>query len=388
MINKVKRFIPSVFKQLYKDVMGYSFIRNYFLTDSKKRVLISYINKPFFIKQNFVHTNFHEALAIADVFRSLDYQVDLIEYTKFKAFEPESYEVIFGLGESVEFALKEKIGKKKYPFVIWHGTGSNPFFSNPLTIKRLDYVYKRFGLLLPESTRFLYKVYPLSYVFSDLIILYGNQFTKSTYLDHTYSPIELINPTSYFNSYRLDRKFFTKENYIWFGSAGAIHKGLDILLDFFEKRSDLTLHICGELKSEKRFFNAYRRQLHELSNIKYHGFVDVKSDIFKNLMETCTFTILPSCSEGTATSVITTMANGGLIPIVTRNAGIDISDYGIFINEITLAGVTDAIDRSQKLTHKEIQNRSNQILCVAQECYTIENFSRNLKSILIKYLNK
>jgi galactitol-specific phosphotransferase system IIB component len=388
MIDRIKKITPVRLKEFYRDILGYSFIRNHFQSDYKRKVLISYINRPFYSKHSFAHTNFHEAVAIADVFDSLEYKVDLIEYTKLRPFLPESYDVIFGLGESVEFALRHRAGNNKNPFVIWHGTGANPFFSNPLTIRRLKNAYDHFGALMFESTRFLDKVYPLSYVFSDLIILYGNEFTKRTYLEHTYSPIETIGPTSYFNHFQLEKKAMAKENYLWFGSAGVIHKGLDLLIDFFEKRPDLSLHICGDVEKEVKFHNAYARHLYKLPNIKYHGFLDVMSNRFRSLMETCAFAILPSCSEGIATSVVTTMANGGLIPIVTRNTGIDHNGCGISIDEISLEGIEQAIIKSQELTLEEIKIRSNQIQEHALENFSIDNFKKKLTNILINHLDK
>ena len=231
-------------------------------------------------------------------------------------------------------------------------------------------------------------MYPLSYTYSDLIVLYGNEFTKGTYADHTYSTIETINPTTYFTHTPKTKTMASCSNYFWFGSAGAIHKGLDLLLHFFEKHPELNLHICGDLSREDRFYNYTKAKLLESPNIHYHGFVDVNSDRFKELMDAGVFSILPSCSEGIATSVLTTMANGGMIPIVTKNSGIDIHDYGILIEELTLPAIEKAIAASQKLSLEEINRRSAKIISHARQNFTIENFSENLKKILIKYLDK
>lgn len=387
MVESLREAIPNRFKEIYKDLLGINFIRNHFRTNFKRKVLISYINKPFISGNSFKHTNYQEALAIAEVFKSLSYDVDLINYTTFRKYNPSDYEVIFGLGEAVEYALQMRDGARKKPFVIWHGTGSSPFFSNPLTIKRLRHTYERSGKLFIESTRFLEKIYPLSYIYSDLIILYGNEFTLNTYRDHTFSPIELITPTTHFGHTPQSN---TKSNsdYIWFGSAGVIHKGLDLLLEYFTKNTHLNLHICGDVKREHRFYESYRDTITGSSNIKYHGFVDFSSPLFMELMTTGTFTILPSCSEGIATSVLTTMANGGMIPIVTKNSGIDLNDYGVEIEELSPNGIKKAIEVSQQLAPEEILRRSNRIVSYTLSNYTIEKFSKNMKYILSKYLEK
>ncbi len=44
------------------------------------------------------------------------------------------------------------------------------------------------------------------------------------------------------------------------------------------------------------------------------------------------FSIFPSCSEGQSGSVLTTMSLG-LIPIVTKEVGIDVFDKGFLIND-------------------------------------------------------
>lgn len=386
MVELLKKIIPNELKEVFKDLSGHNFIRNYYKTNFKKKVLVSYLNKPFVSKTSHVHTNLHEAVATAEAFHSLNYSVDLVNYTKSRNYDISSYDVVYGLGEAVEYALKNRQKRSKNPFVIWHGTGASPFYSNPTTITRLKSSFDESGMLFYDSTRFIEKMYPLSYVFSDLIILYGNEFTKETYSHHTYSPIELISPTSYFTHEPKPKIKPSDKNYFWFGSAGAIHKGLDIVLQFFFNHPELDLHICGDVKRENAFYEFYKLKISESANIHYYGFVDIASARFKQLMDIGAFSIFPSCSEGIATSVLTTMSNGGMIPIVTRNTGISIRDYGILIEEISPMGVEKAIAESQKLSLEEINRRSENIVAYAKQNYTIENFSKNLKKILNKHI--
>jgi len=175
---------------------------------------------------------------------------------------------------------------------------------------------------------------------------------------------------------------------VWFGSKGAIHKGLDLVLDFFLKNPDLNLHICGELQKESRFYEIYRKRILSSPNIRMYGFVDIMSEDFKKIMKLGVFSILPSCSEANATSVLTTMANGGMIPIVTRNTGIDIHDYGILIEELSPEGIEKSIHFSQTLSLEQVNNRSEKIFNYCQTNYTIENFKRNLRKILTTHTEK
>ena len=58
-------------------------------------------------------------------------------------------------------------------------------------------------------------------------------------------------------------------------------------------------------------------------NVVHIGFINLKSERFLNLMNEASFILFPSCSEGMASGVLTCM-NHGLIPIITKECGIDI----------------------------------------------------------------
>ena len=48
-----------------------------------------------------------------------------------------------------------------------------------------------------------------------------------------------------------------RRNILWFGSAGLLHKGLDIAVDFVLSHPEFTLHICGSSSGEKDFLDYY-----------------------------------------------------------------------------------------------------------------------------------
>lgn len=59
-------------------------LNNVLNSQSSKKVLLSYIQQPFIMRQfglvSFKHTNFNEAVAIAEIFEALNYQVDVVDY--------------------------------------------------------------------------------------------------------------------------------------------------------------------------------------------------------------------------------------------------------------------------------------------------------------------
>jgi glycosyltransferase involved in cell wall biosynthesis len=97
-----------------------------------------------------------------------------------------------------------------------------------------------------------------------------------------------------------ERGWNSNTHFLWFGGAGLVHKGLDLLLDYFYENPSLTLHICGPIESEPLFAQAYKKELYETENIIMHGFVDIRGQVFEEIIKRCAFVVFPSCSEGQA----------------------------------------------------------------------------------------
>jgi glycosyltransferase involved in cell wall biosynthesis len=165
-----------------------------------------------------------------------------------------------------------------------------------------------------------------------------------------------------------------------------IHKGLDLLLEVFKNNPNLHLHVCGPIDNEPGFKTCFYDDLYKTENIHTYGFVGLRSDVFNNLMKTCAFVIFPSCSEGGGASVVNVMANGGLLPIVTKEASIDINDYGIEIKGYNLKDVALAVDEANRLTVDDIRNRSYSCGEYVSRHHSIDMFSKTLKDTLQKVL--
>lgn len=359
---------------------------NVFNSTFQKKVLLSYISSVF-NKDNSIknhHTNFYKTYLFAEVLNELGYAVDVVDWTEVFNGDYNRYDAIIGLGESVEEAFKHV---KKPTKIIWFGTGCNPFYSNPVTVNRVIDFHNKHGLYLIESSRFIYKDWPLQHEAADWIILHGNCFSKSTFrknnIDVVKAPVYINHKSDFENKNWVN----AKSNYLWFGSSGLIHKGLDLLIDTFTNRDDINLHICGNLESEKNFYNYYKKTINKCSNIYYHGEIDIKSLNYKNILENCAFVIFPSASEGGAASVITCMANGGLIPITTKSADVDLTEYGIEIYQLSVEGIEDAISRSQELDTRDLINQSKLIIENTSKKHTFECFKKNIHDILKRILN-
>ena len=72
--------------------------------------------------------------------------------------------------------------------------------------------------------------------------------------------------------------------FLWIGSQGLVHKGLDLVLEAFARMPDLHLTVCGPIREEPAFEAAFRRELYATPNIETLGWVDIASPAFADLL--------------------------------------------------------------------------------------------------------
>ena len=384
-MNYLKLFVHKIIAGLgysvSKNPRKAKILVNVFNTSHNKTALLSYIRSVFENEEkinNSRHTNRLTTQIIAKTLNELGYNVDVIDCMDDFKESFDKYNLVIGLGKTLDNVLQMRNNASKTK-VIWFGTGCNPLFSNVITIRRITDFHKKHGKILLSSSRYIKEDWVLQHEFADWIILHGSTFAKATYRNENISTIHapvFIKHTIA----RTDEEWNSaKQNHIWFGSDGAIHKGLDLIIDAFAERKDCTLHICGNVKNENDFFNYYSSVITSAGNIKYHGFVNVESDEFKQILKSSAFVIYPSASEGNSPAVITCMANGGLIPIVTKNTDVDLNGYGLLINEFSATAVIDAINKSQKLTVEDLKKQSEVIIEETHRLNSFDHFKEDFK---------
>lgn len=344
------------------------------------KVLISYTVNPFISKKK-SHTNSQESMIIVDLFDHLGYQVDVIHYTNIKKLNYSDYDIIFGFGEPFENSFHDMCCKIKR---IYYATGAHVFHQNPAETDRVikfNQIYN--ANLLPQ--RIVPWCWTLSSSFSDYLVVIGNEWTVSTYRKFTNKPVLAVNATALINksSSIIKRDFSSaRKNFLWFGSAGLIHKGLDLCLEYFAKHPDYTLHICGP--KEPEFFRVMQASLQK-ENIVYHGFIDVSSEKFIDITSRCLFAIMPTCSEGQATALLTAMG-AGLIPIATRYTGINIEKFGYLISSLDTDAICSAIKTAQEQNVETLQEKSKTSMEYIQNNHTVDKFKKRLSRQLAKCL--
>lgn len=388
----VKKILPKSFEKIFftiKSHLDYRPIYNHYKTNYSKHVLISYVVTPFRRGSNIYHTNSVEALVIADIFNRAGYNVDISWFLSKKKIKYEKYDVIFGIGEPIERSFYQHSKKtKKISYV----AGMHPYYNNQASIQRVKEVYDKSGRLLMDSLRLMDQCWTAQFNLSDGIIALGNSSVGETYKKFFKGDVICI-PPSYIKTFDykivlLNKNFSSARlHFLWFGGSGCIHKGVDLLLDFFKNRSDIYLHICGPIKSEKDFVSFYHDELYKTKNIILHDFVSLDSEQFLHLIRTCAFVIFPSCAEGGGASVVNVMANGGLIPIVSKSSSIDVHSYGIEIPSLDLEGIGAAIDAALALSNGEIMKRSWDCAKFVAEEHSMTLYTSRLERAINKFIS-
>ena len=385
----IKRICLSFFKK--------KFIKNYCKCCEKKigQALLYYKTSPFlFEKFNFVdcsHTNNWEVLEIAKILNKLGFWVDIIDRSikskEIKVIE-DKYDIFIGIGAGNSGRHYPEIAKRvKRAIKILYATSQEPNVFNKALKKRYEYFFRRHpGAKLPYIG-FKTQVNMLQVIQNtDFIFCTGNKYTIKTYHKHGKPIYKIFVSTFPKINFSLKELYNRSQNkFLYFGGNRNILKGLDLLIESFAELPDLELYICTPAK-EKEFNLFYKSTLSRSRNIHWMGFVLVGEKTFNWLTSQCGYVILPSCTEGTATSVVTCMRKG-LIPIVTHNTGIDLGDFGYLIEDISIETLKSQLRKISRTPRKEFIRRSIKSY-FASFNYTQAKFSESFEKALIDALLK
>jgi hypothetical protein len=382
--NKIKLKIVSLVKRILQvqepvsPRSPYSFIQNINLNIEnklQKKVLISYITDPFNknIEGKIFHTNQKEAIQILYVFIKNNYAVDIchcLEEIALPEIAQKKYDLIFGFGKP----FLEACIANKNAFKIIYCTEAYPDFVKKQEQSRLNYYHERYGKKINVSRHGKFYL-PEQFTYANYLLFKGNKVTEASFPELPGIKKKVpIAPAPFVNLkyvYRERAIATTKNQFIWFGSFGAVHKGLDILVDVFAKHSEWKLIVCGLWKSEIEI-------LPQLTpNIIIKGFMDTNSDEFIEMVDSSSFVVLSTCSEGMSSGVLTCMSHG-LIPIVSKESGIDLTDEGLYFDDYKLPSIENKLiewsnkeDEALLQLHKKIftDSRNNYNLGVFTKCF-------------------
>lgn len=341
---------------------------------NKGDVLLSYITQPFNLEEDdplfYSHTNQWECKQIANAWVNHGYNVDIIDWDNATFLPKKDYSVFIDIHSNME-RIAPLLGKncKK----ILHITGAHWRFQNNAEKKRLSALKERKGIILQPRRQ----VPPSRGIeYADCATILGNKFTQGTF-NYSKKPLYPIPLSTTVQLPFFENKEFNKirKNFLWFGSSGMVHKGLDLVLDAFSELPEYHLTVCGPVNQESDFEKTYNKELYNTQNIQTFGLIDVRSNQFLNIIKENVALIFPSCSEGQSGSVITCL-HAGLIPIISYESGVDIDDFGIFLKKCSIDEIKDSIKICSAFSGNELKTMSNNAWQYAREKHTRDNFSR------------
>lgn len=356
-----------------------------------KNALVIYITYPFNLSIakpmfNGRHSKAMQAIEISNVLTQLGYNVDVIDFKEknFSKIAHNKYDVIFGMEPNFQ------IISKKFPEAvkIYYATGCYAGFSNQAEQNRLSYLKSRKNKTIGLRRQIAESDY-LEY--ADYVMCMGNDFVRETY--QSSFPKEKIHMINNFilNKIKHENKNFHEisKNFLWLGGYGALHKGLDILIDTFKGLEGYQLYIAGDLSKEKDFFDLYKKDIENSRNIHYLGWVKNDSKDFYNLCKNNTYIIYPSASEAHCGSVLNGMSQG-LIPIITKSTGIDINnETGYYINTFKIEELQQQIKEIVKSNNEStLNNRYRNVMELIENNYKLEFFKTSIKDSFQEILNE
>jgi glycosyltransferase involved in cell wall biosynthesis len=167
-----------------------------------------------------------------------------------------------------------------------------------------------------------------------------------------------------------------------------IHKGLDIAIDFAIEHPDYTLHICGGSRQESEFWNFYVPKIKANKNIHLHGFVDIESENFSQILSQCGILLNPTISEGGAVSVLNVLGNGALLPVYSKGTGLDIANAGVEVDEVTYDNFRKALLDVAALPTETIEKKAWDAHRLVKERYTLDNYRETMYRHIKEIINK
>ncbi len=380
-LKKIKGRVSKLIEKKY--------VKDYYKSNSGKKVLMCYVLKPFVNKSTRIlkmHQNRTAALILGKIFNDLGFEVDVVNHDNpniLRKFRKNHYHFIFGMGA----AFKEAMDTLSYGKAIFYATGLPAQISNRLEEARVQYVNEKYGSTFIPA-RHLYEEYE-DYSRIDEIVVMGNHNQIENYRKFYNGRIYLTNNLLVnFKDFKLEKNWpEAQKNFLFVGSKGKILSGLDLLLEVFKKREDINLHIIAGFDGEEDFLDFFYEDIFERKNIHYYGRNEIDSEIFNEVTQKCAACILPIAAGGQNGSALTCMSYG-LFPIISKNCNIDIPSGGIILKRLDEKSINQAINEYLALSSKRLQRICEETKKETLKVYNEKSFEKELRKVLSDIINK
>lgn len=389
LLNKVGEKARQIVRAQRVKLFGYPMLRNVNGTRQefgRPRALLIYLVEPFQLRtgdRRFKdHQNLKQSKQIAALLGDAGYIVDVADYKDERLVSnelPRTYDII--ISHRGDLGLS---GKRipRNTVKVYLATGMNHSIYNRNLLRRYGRLKSRRQCVLqpPELNE-----ENLPFVESaDAVVGFGNEYTVGTWKELNSGPLFSFNNYGFkMPQVSVEKRDFanTRRAFLFFASRNQVGKGLDLLLEIFSRNKDLHLFVCSLFKHESDFCACYHRELFQTPNIHPVGAVRIGSDEYRNIVQQCAFVVVPSCSEGQPGAVVQGM-HAGLIPLLTKESGIDTDDFGWLFENDSEQSIEQRILDVSTLSPDELQNRSQRTREVAGTRYSEEAFLSQWREII------
>lgn len=348
---------------------------------SGRRALVSYIKESVLWNESDRrfdgHSNKWESREVVNIFLDMGYVVDIVAWSDTTFVPRRAYDVVFDIYTNMQ-RWAPSLGKQTKK--ILHLTGSYPVYQNVQEEKRIEGVWLRKGVRC-QLRRHVKDVAlaEKSIQIADGCTLIGNQHTIETYPSKYHYKILPLSVTASPTFDQTMKMATAQKEFLWYSGTGAVHKGLDLVLEVFFKHPEWKLHIVGDIDAETDILSVYGKEFLS-SSIIYHGRMNPRSKLFHALIKQIGCVISPSCSEGMSGSVATCMWLG-LFPIISRDTGIDLpSGCGVYLEQCTVEEIENAVTTVVHMPEKEFLQQRKIIAEYASVQYSRKRFSTIMRS--------
>jgi len=314
------------------------------------------------------HNNLGEAIAIRETLLGLGFVVDVISRER-RRFRPRHrYDLFVGARQNF---TRIAAGLGPECIKVAHLDTAHWLANNAAVFARELALRDRRGVAL-DSHKFIGINRAIET--ADYATLLGNDWDHASYAFAGKPVFQVPNPAAVAYPWFEDKDFeAARRRFLWIGSQGFVHKGLDLVLEAFARMPEFHLTVCGPLDEEPGFVAAFRRELFETPNIETLGWVDIASPGFAGLVKRTLALVYPSAAEACCGTVVNSM-QAGLIPLTSRESGVDIEpDFGGYIGD-SVAAVEAAVRRLAARPPGELAAMAARAREVARATYSREAY--------------
>jgi glycosyltransferase involved in cell wall biosynthesis len=355
-------------------------------------VLMCYLTGPFTLApwEHFTdpHTSYWECHRMAELFSERGYAVDIID-VKNTTFVPQKpYVVCIDAANNLERFSKYLPLECKKVMHILHAEAS---FQNAAELSRLTAFEERRHVSIRRQ-----RVEPETKnpAYADYLEGFGNNTIRKTYSKFRKDIYPIPISTAQEFAFPEHKDFAEiRKSFLWFGGGGALLKGLDLVIEAFAQAPHLSLSIVGPAAYENEFSRAYKKELASPNIQRYprpkidsNGNISTDGVPLIEIMNKCVGIIYPSASEGTSGAVIQAM-HAGLIPIVTKESGINEHAPAVICDKPTVESVRELADRIAHMSPEDLQKESHKSWTYARAHHTQQTFGDSYADFIDTFLS-